>query len=442
MQNGRSGQIPDGYVAVPMSDVAGDGVMRLCALVRTEPDPAGGRLVTLRDLLSGRVLLGALVDAGGFAHELVELWVQDVDRLSGSPAAVRAAFTNAIVDEQWVEWCRAADHLGEVVVRTGWEQEHPRPSFVDLHGGATVRPVEFGSGEPLQLCRDDALLCKCGLPPYASTLHRYLYVPALGESSPFVPVTADAPRTEATKSLEDVIGAAGDLVPLNPGGGLVQARRFWPIGLEPFADVLGGGSWTGVFHGSEELPLAGTLRAMSQASTLERVAEGHLVLSGRDGRAGRLIETYHLKTRLLADTVAAVSEHVRRTQRPLLGLTADSFRVRLGDPGVALPYLWTGSCVLVEPGCAVPLPVEGAELSYYLRGDGGQASVYRPASGRAQGGRASVRIRQQMSSGGDATIVEGTMHTPEPITPSPSDLVWLRLRVDEKAVNLFASLER
>ena len=79
-----SGGIPEGYVPVALDPNQQDSLLRTCVLFRPEPDEAGGHYVLLRDMLTGRALLGCIVDVAGVVHEWIEVWIQDVAGLAGS----------------------------------------------------------------------------------------------------------------------------------------------------------------------------------------------------------------------------------------------------------------------------------------------------------------------------------------------------------------------
>jgi hypothetical protein len=440
----RDGQvaIPEGYAAVPVGADQAESTLRICVLVRREPDPVAGHLVVLRDLIDGRVLLGCILDAGGGAQEWIELWVQDIEGLSGTATACREALSNRVLDERWGDYFRS---LGEAdpasVIRTGWETEHPLPTYVDLGAMEPVHPVDPQSGEKWQLCRDDALLGRKGLPAYSTSLHRYVYLSALGEESPFIPTTSDAPRNESVLSPTEITGGRRGLLPLNAGGALLLVRRHCPIRLEPFVSVLSGGSWDGVFHGRTMMDLGATSEALKNNDP-DLTAGGWMFL-GRHGRWGRLVESFHLKLRLIADGLRAVRRVAELTQRPLLNLSADSFQVRLSAPASGLPFLWTARAVLSNPGEAVTLPIQTSSAQYFLRAGAEGASVYRPVSAvQPVRGRGTVRIRQVLPEAGGATIVEGTFATQERFEAARYDLVWLRMNLTCGRVDLYGQLEQ
>jgi hypothetical protein len=435
-------ELPEGYAAVLVTADQAAGALRICVLVRQTPDPAAGHLVVLRDLIDGRVLLGCVTDAGGAVQEWVELWVQDLEALSATAEACRQALSNAILDERWKGYHRSLLETDpQAVIRTGWETDHPLPLYVDLSAMEPVHPVDGQSGSHWRLCRDDAFLAGKRLPAYSTSLHRYLYLPELGADSPLVPATADAPTGESVLSSTEVTGGRRGLLAVNAGGGLMLVRRHSPIGLEAFVDLLSGGSWDGVFHGRTILNLGPTSQALR--NTDPNLTQGGWLFLGRHGRWGRLIESFHLKLRMLADAFAAVRDVVRVHQRPLLSLTADSFQVRVSRPGSALPLLWTARAALVDPGEAVTLPIRSSDTRYFLRKDGRGASVYRPASaGQPVRGRGTVRIRQVLPEAGRATIVEGTFATQERFAAARYDLLWLRLNLACGRVDLYGQLEQ
>ncbi|NQT81748.1 hypothetical protein HQ563_01905 [bacterium] len=440
-KNSGAAKLPKGYVVIPIAEDQKSALLKICVLVRRKPDPVGGRLVVIRDTVDARVLLGCIVDAGGRVHQWLEIWIQNLDGLADAVPACREALSNALLDERWARYFRSLESLDESgVVETGWETVHPPPTYLDLQKLQADHRSDTESGLQWELCQDDTLLAKKSLPRYSSSLHRYLYHPKSRKNPVFIPVTADAPTNASTKPVEEITGDESDLIPLNPGGGLMLVRPHSPIGFETFVDVLSGGSWEGVSHGRSVLHLGTTTEALSGDHTV-LAGDGHLFL-GAHGRWGRLLETFHLKLRLLSDAVASVRAMVAQRQQPLLNLTADSFQVRLGEPGHGLPFLWTARTTLIDPGDAIALPIQGSDAAYYLRARGRGASVYQPPSaGESVRGRGSVRIRKVLQEGDGPVIVEGTLQTQERVRTARNDLVWLRLSLQDRRHDLYAHLD-
>ncbi len=432
-----SGRLPEGYLAIAVSPEHSGAPVRLCVVVRREADAIGGHLVLLRDHIDARVLLGALLDAAGAPLQWVELWVQSLDGLGSTVAAFREALSNRVLDERWARHVEALAEIDPTgLVRTGWETKHPPPVYLDLKAGQPVCPVDGVSGEAWMLCEDDALLARKGLPPYSTSLHRYLYLPKEGEGSPFVPVTPEAPTNPSTRALGDAMRDYRGCVPLNLGCGLMLVRPFSPVGYEAFVDVLSGAPWEAPTHGRTPLPAIADFGFRSTD-----LGPGQLFM-GQHGRWGRIVEAFHLKLRLLADAISAVRTVVMHHQRPLLSLSADSFRVEMGRPGRGLPFLWTSRATLCDPGDAVALPIVASEARYYLRGGGARTSVYRPASaGEPVRGRGTARIRAVVLGTREQTVVQGTFDAQERIQAGQMDLLWLRLNLAEKRMDLYAYID-
>ena len=440
MNKDNVNSLPDGYLAIPLDEAQAAVPVRICVVVRSEGEPAGGHLVVLRHTMDARVVLSCLVDAGGAVHQWLELWIQDLSGLAGVSGLCREAMTNAALDRRWR--CRAeamAALDGAALIRTGWEDEHPRPVLIDLDAAAPVHPADGDSADAWTLCTDDAVLAERGLPVYSGSLHRYLYLSQWGPDYPFAAIDDDAPTIGACKPLAELIGAR---VPLNPAGGLMMVRPYSPLDYETFSDLLAGAAWEGPLHGRSPLVLDPVVNAVSRDKA-SAWPDG-LGLLGAAGRAGRMAESLHLKLRLFADAVAQVREAVAALGRPILSVTADSFRVHVGPAGQGLPLLWTGRAVLADPGDTVELTIAGSDARYFVPGAGAGMSIYRPASGTGQviRGTAGVRIRQVMDEAGGAVVLEGTFATQERIAVTPNDLVWIRLPAGDARVDLCAHLEQ
>ena len=439
--NSSLATLPKDYVAIPIADDQKAAVLKICVLVRPKPDPAGGHLVVLRDTIDAKVFLGCIVDASSQVLEWLELWIQNTETLINTASAACQSLSNAMLDNRWRQQSQAFENLeGAAIVKTGWESEHPLPTFLDISACSPVHPIDPNSGTPWKLCVDEGLLQQKDLPSYASSLHRYLYVPALGEESQLVPVTSGAPTNASTKPLSEICGDSAHIISLNPGAGLMLVKKHVPIGLEAFTDILSGAAWDGLKHGRSVLDLDEQLNALRKDEAV-LTADGRLFLEAH-GQCGRLVETFHLKLRLIADIVSSVHSMVCHLQRPLLNISPDTWQVKLGEPGRGLPFLWTARAVLSDPGDAIPLAIERSDLQYYLPAVEGRTSIYRPlVTSLPTKGRASIRIRQVLPDTSDTTSIEGTFTTQERIEMARNDLVWFRLNLACGEVNLYAHLE-
>jgi len=154
-----------------------------------------------------------------------------------------------------------------------------------------------------------------------------------------------------------------------------------------------------------------------------------------------LIEALHLKLALLSDAVASVHSVTRCLQRPFLNLSEQSFRVDFTADASLLPFLWTAHARLTEPGDAVAMNVETADLTYYVSPLIGETSVYRPvATSLPAKGRAFLRIRKVITDSKDAVTIEGTLATQERIELNRSDLVLLQIGLKSGDLCLHAHL--
>lgn len=443
--------LPAGYVPVTLFPDLKSAPLRLAVITRPEPDPVAGHFIILRNLLDAVVYLGCITDAANHVHGYVEIWVQTADGLANSPAAAREALSNKTLDDRWVKLFKSFDSLddapGSTLYRTGYETAHPRPFYYDPDKHEMIHtPAVFSSGTPA-LCTDDALLVAKGLPPYSSSLHRYLYVPG-DDKAPFVPITPDAPANAGT------IAPKSTQRPFNPGG-LMLVRAYAPANLEAFFDLLAGATWDGILAGRSAVHLDGLNTALEEKSDAAAAGAGHTIADGRlflgkHGKWGRLIETFHLKLRLLADCLAAVRALTAATQRPFLNLTANSFQVDIGAAGagnaVGLPFLWTAHAELVDPGDAVVLKMEASEAQYFLRGLSAPANVYQPESvSKPASGSGTLRIRKTLAESA-GLILEATLSTTarlgDAAGPARNDLVWLRVPVGSKRLDLFGHVEK
>lgn len=430
--------LPKGYVSVAIAADQVGSPIRLGVVCRKESEAVGGPLVALRETMDARVYLACLTDAGGRVQRWLELWVQDTAKIETALPAYRRALNNAVLDQRWANWVAGYETLDpRTIIRTGFESRHPTPVFLDAAKWAPVHPVHEESNQAWALCTDEALLAKMGLPSYAGTLHRYLYLPGLGADGGFAALSRESPPGNVP--FDEVTGGRVDLIPLNPGGGLILVRTFDPLAIEAFADVVSGKKWEGVPHGRNLLNLLKPTGASGDggASTDE---EG--LFLGRHGRWGRMVEALHLKLRLLADAVLAVQGVVGKTGLPMLNITADSFRVRLADGSAGVPTYWTSRVDLVDPGSGVELPVVRADARYFIAPDWNLGSVYRPRiESTAASGKGLVRVRKVMDHDKLDVVVEGTFTTEERFAPAGSDLIWIRIGVGPGQADLYCHVD-
>ena len=431
-----SSQLQKGYRAIPISEIDKNSALRLCVIVREAPDPVAGAFVLIRDTLEASVYLGCLLDMGGYIHQWIELWIQNISNLQTTLENYREPLSNHSLDESWK---RRAAFLARVdrsnKVEANFEGTHPLPIYFDLSLARPLNPTEPASSAPWELCLDDELLEKHGLPRYSTSLARYLYLRPTSQP-PFLPVTSGSPENDATKEAGH---ALGPLIPLNPDGGLMMARKFAPLAFETYSNVIGGQPWKGLEEGNKVFRLAGVYSTLQSAEAIQQ-GGGHLFL-GQRGRAGRLIEAFYLKLDLLLQAFRLVCEFVRDEQLPFLNLSADSFRVSLAETSRNLPYLWTARVALSTFGSGLALPIKTSDARYFVAPGGNATSIYSPiASTNPVKGVGAVRVRKVLSQDDGSTVLEGTLATQERIGISRTDLIWLRLTLSLGRIDVYANL--
>jgi hypothetical protein len=435
----RTTGLPEGYVAIPVSQAETGAALRICVLVRQTPDPVAGPLVLLRDLYDAKVYLGCVTDAAERVREWLEVWVQDTQGLEASLPAHRESISNLSLDARWLKEAESFRQLGSTgCLWTGWESAHPPPTMLNV---SQSRPVYLADerGTAWALCCDDAVLQAHGLPPYSTSLSRYLHQPAAGANTLFAVVTPGAPATTATKPLADVIVGAGEHLAFNAQGGLMMALDFAPLAFEEYVELLRSNSWPGIAHGKKRIMPGGVYDALIDWEQSKQI-EAHLFL-GSHGKAGRFLETFHLKLQLLLEVLRQARAFTENHQVPFLNLAADSFRVSLKQVGTGLPLLWTAQCSLVKPSAAFALPVETSDFSYFIRARSAGTSIYLPEGlSEPLQGSGQVRIRKVLAPEQGRTVLEGTLIPQEMIKVSPHDLLWMRLPLTSGRVDLYGHL--
>lgn len=430
--------LPSGFTPVSIEAEGAAGLLSVCVVVRTGPVPKGvaddGPLLVLRERLDAKCYLGCVTDASMRVQRWVEIWVQDTDGLVDVPPAYRDAMTNAKLDERWKRWCQSLESSGlaDGLVHAGWEQQHPTPLLIDLKELRTIRPVDQSSNGYWLLCEDDGLLASRGLPAYGSTAHRYLHVREQGGDTSFVPVTKGAPSGDRCLSPEEALGLGQGRVALNLAAGLMLVMDWHGVSLDQHVDALCGEK-TVAASGSSS---ANKSRAGANGAPDLMAGFGSGLLTV--GRAGRLVETLHLKLRTLLEAVTSVRSAVESSQSPMLNLTAESFAVRGGASSGCMPSAWTAQTVLRDAGVGVGIELAGTDTTLYMS-PGGAASVYSAGStGANVAGVGSLRIRQVIADN-DGVVIEARLVMQERAVLGPGDLIWLRVSVGGTRVDLYAT---
>jgi len=157
-----------------------------------------------------------------------------------------------------------------------------------------------------------------------------------------------------------------------------------------------------------------------------------------------MIETLHLKLRLIADAIAAVQALTRHAKRPLLSLSDTSFHVSFADPGTGGPLGLPGA--LDEPGAfdgsggCGGVADSGIGCAVFRAGAAGRSGalstcdVDSPASGFGE-----FRVREVLDDSRGLFCWEHSMLRAG--FGGPHQPPWLRLNLGDKAVDVQATLE-
>lgn len=428
---GVTTRLPPGYRAVPVDQGGDQAVVRLCVLALNQPPPGQEPFLLLRTTLDACYYLGCLVDQAGRWLEWVEIAVQHPDGLHNTPAAFREMLTNHILDSRWAQRCHLLRELqpDEVVV-CGYEAQPPPALYYDPAQGR-MTPLGDASGV-WQLCRDDPHLLQAGLPAYSSSLARYLTAPGGAAGSGFLPATKSSVINENTVEFSSAFPQAAPWTPFNAACGLMEVRRFHPLGYEEYVDVLSGHPWRGLRRQGQLLELNDSWPAVGELAG----AQPSLFLAAATWES-RLAEVFYLKLHLFSQVLRWVRQITRRTQLPFLNLGGDSFRVRFESPHGALPLGWCARCNLLQPGQAVALRARDAGQRFFIRLGGPAQSIYLPGKiSQVASGLGEVRLRG-VATENEKTVVRGTLALRQPVNATSSDILWIRLTVGAGAFDFF-----
>jgi hypothetical protein len=426
-----------GYRGVPLRAEDRDAPIAICLFVRM--DSSGSPpFILLRETMDASIYLGCIVDRAGHPKAWIEIWVQNVDRLAFSFRAQLEPLTNSILDRRWTDRVAMFRTLKRgAIIETGAEFNHPAPVLIDGKEGAVIYPVEPVTHRPFVLCEDEEALELAGLPPYASSLHRYLWNGPGVEKPVFLAVTSGAPLPGGVSLATDVFKGN---CPFNPGGGLLLVRPLVPLGLTEFADILSGKTWPGFQCGKEVIRLGAAYAKLEDAE--EILYRGGHLFSGRAGKAGRLLEVFHLKLNLILQALEETRSAIRFQQLPFLVLGAEGFRVQLFEIGTGLPLFWSAQVDLAESNCALAISVGGSDARYFIPPELAGPSIYRPQTrSLSERGSAIVRIRRIFPPTPEGTCLEATLATDERLNVTASDLIHVRLPIAGGRADLYGRVD-
>ena len=422
-----------GYRGVSLRAEDRDAPIAISLLVRMDSSESPP-FILLRETLDASIYLGSIVDRAGHPKAWLEIWVQNVDRVAFSFRAQLEPLTNSVLDRRWADRAAMFRTLKRAtIIETGAEFNHPVPALIDGKEGMVIHPSDPLTRRPFLLCQDEKALETAGLPSYGSSLHRYLWN-GFGANEPvFMAITSGAPMPSGVRPVNDIFKG---LYPFNPGGGLLLVRPLAPLALTEFADILSGKTWPGFQCGKETIRLGAAYARLEDAE--EILHRGGHLFSGRAGKAGRLLEVFHLKLNLILQALEETRSAIRFQQLPFLVLGAESFRVQLSEIGTGLPLFWSAQVDLAESTCAAAISVGASGVRYFIPPELSGPSIYRPQTRDLPGrGSATVRIRKIFPPTSDGTSLEATLATDERLNVAASDLIHVRLPMASGRIDLY-----
>jgi hypothetical protein len=428
--------VPAGFVLAAIDRGGEESPLRICVLVREQPDATHGAFLLLRELPGARVYLGAIADADSRIQEWVEVWVQTLELRDLAFSSYQERLANHSFDQRWrAEFEMLKGSSPEEAIVTGMETQNPAPILIKRRASQNGPPAAPVTTASWQICKDDALLEKFGLPPYSTSPFRYLHEPKAPEPKTFLATAADAPANSHVQGIERLKGAEVSEI-FNAHAGLIRVVRLSPLGFEDYLQVLEGHAWEGIGPGPTRLFQRGIYADLQTWSARPRGMS--FLLHGGGSPSDKLNEIFFLKLSALRDILYEVRAYVKAQQLPLLNLSPASFGVRLEAVGEQFPALWTARCSLVKPGQAHPLKIRSTEQRYFIRMGKTEPSLFLPEGlGAHSFGIGSVRLRNVQSET-DGIILEGTLVAEDYLGLDAHDLLWFKLPLAEEKLEFYA----
>lgn len=223
-------------------------------------------------------------------------------------------------------------------------------------------------GAPLTLCQDDELLTSCGLPPFSSSLHRFLFCEACSRTDNQTIFYSHSKQDASQEGLKDRVelamafsllaeGSAGsELLPcigcdqkqvcFGPEGkaaSRISAFSFYPFYMIPFeSSQLQCIDFVALLSGAEAQEITANLNPahirVTRVLQLERDMGNQLrFFFGQDRR---FLEILYLKLALLHQIARWLAKIPLHTSSWPGALSLDSFWIDIPEPVDSLPYFW------------------------------------------------------------------------------------------------------
>ncbi|MCX8155650.1 MAG: hypothetical protein N3J91_04245 [Verrucomicrobiae bacterium] len=449
------------WEAVPLVAEWAYHPLRVCVLVRKQPDDSGEYFFKLRECMDGFCYLGCQTDRAGRILSFLEVWVQYVSRVQDMPEYLACNLNNRLLDEQWQNVFKTFKQLDPAsVIETGFETVHPPGIWFSPQTRRLQYIQDAETGKPWSLCVDNQLLKQAGLPEFDHSLERFMYVPGKGEEPVFLALEEGGnvhPQIQYTSQL-----IAADFVPFNPQGGFMFCRLLRGVALEHYLDFLSG-----------KLPDLPDYNALKLAvPTAAHLTEGVDVISQPECSASlnagqssmpkqtrwgvshaflhqpntptHLIEVLYLKLCVMASALRIFHDATRIMGAPFLNISLNSLRLGLNSVNTGLPLAWTAHVTLARAGQARIIKIGDAAIKHFIRTGVVDASDFVPADiGSVYSGMGSFSVVNFEKRAHDGKcVVEGVLRLPEkPISSSSRDLLFLTLSANNRKLNLLADID-
>jgi hypothetical protein len=328
--------LPSSFFLAPIHPVTEGSPLRVAVVGRWETGPSEDPFVLLREVPGSRVYLGAGCDAAGRILVWLELWIQTAGLRHSTLASQNQILSNQELDLRWHRELKTSDGAwpdDSIVV--GFESVNAGPVLVDRTPGDLSSRFAGSVISRLRLCKDDALLERSELPPYSSSLARYLHDPAKTGAPKFWAGAPDVPAHPAVEPFGSLRGEKDRTVVFNAQAGFIRAQRLAPLPFEDYLGVLGGETWAGFQVGKTVLAVGRQYERLRLWTGNRQ--EGTCLLHGRGPLADRLSEILFLKLGLLLDLFELVRDYARCRRSPLLNLSPASFQIALSEAGRHFP---------------------------------------------------------------------------------------------------------
>ena len=251
-------KLPPGFVLAPIHSTSPETPLRICVLLREQPDPVGGAFLLLREQPGARVYLGAEADADGSIRDWLEIWVQTLQYKDLTFSNYQERLSNHAFDQRWrSEYDLAKATFPEDIIVTGAETRNTPPILIRRAANENGSPFATVESPPWQLCTNDALLQSLGLPPYSTSPFRYLFQPNGAGAKTFLAASNDAPGNAHVQSLDRLQSSPEVSEIFNAHAGLLRVSRFFPLGLEEYLQLLEGRPWQPILPGLPRLMASG-----------------------------------------------------------------------------------------------------------------------------------------------------------------------------------------